>query len=205
MNLFARVSENGSVTSDEFIPTTEAAELCRVTRFTIRNWILENKLKASQTAGGHHRIRRADLLKFMKDVGIQPATASPKSKAFLHCWEYLNLTSADSEKCKSCLVFKEQANRCFLTVRQFGPEKVSCCKDCSECEYMAAYFPEEQVVWKKMRDRESQKVLEVQQSAKRKVSSDENAFAEGIYKSGKYVAALKSIFVSGSKKRKFLF
>ena len=205
MNLFARASETGPVTSDELISTSEAAELCRVTRFTIRNWILENKLKASQTAGGHHRILRADLLSFMKDSGIQPAKTAPKSKAFLHCWEYLNLTSADSGKCKSCLVFKEKANRCFLTVRQFGPEKVSCGKDCSECEYMEAYFPEEKAMWKKMRDREILMGQETERNAKRKSLNDGNAFVEGIYKSGKYVAALKSVFVNGAKKRKFLF
>ncbi len=205
MNFFSGVSETATDASDELISTTQAAELCRVTRFTIRNWILEKKLNASQTAGGHHRILRADLLKFMKDAGIEPSKTSSKSKAFLHCWEYHRLTRLDGEKCNQCLVFKERANRCFLTVRQFGPEKVSRCNNCAECDYMATYFPDERTMWKKVHDQEAQRVQQNGRSEKRKDSEEESGLVGSIYKSGKYVASLKNIFVSGVKKRKFLF
>lgn len=178
----------------DYVTTSDAAELCNVTRFTIRNWILDNKLKASQTAGHHHRILKSDLLKFMKETGIRPSVRSQKISTFLNCWEYRHLTEVDGHDCEKCLVFKAQANRCFLTVPEFGAEKVRCKEDCSSCVYLEIFFPKE----KSIRDRMSAQAKPRAQESKKveKVESpgSENVLNGGLHDAGHYVAAAKSFF-----------
>lgn len=53
--------------SNEILTTSSAARLCNVSRFTIRNWVENGKLKSNRTAGGHRRISRGDLLEFMPE------------------------------------------------------------------------------------------------------------------------------------------
>jgi excisionase family DNA binding protein len=48
----------------------EAARHCRVSRFTVLKWVRDGKLKAFTTPGGHHRIERADLVRFLEDHGF---------------------------------------------------------------------------------------------------------------------------------------
>lgn len=50
----------------EFYTTHEASKLCKVYPSTIINWIKEGLLPAYSTAGGHRRIKRDDLINFMK-------------------------------------------------------------------------------------------------------------------------------------------
>ena len=50
--------------------TFEAAKLCHVSPLSIINWVNAGRLPAFRTPGGHRRIRREDLIKFMKDNGI---------------------------------------------------------------------------------------------------------------------------------------
>ena len=180
----------------EYVTTSEAAELCNVTRFTIRNWILDNKLRASQTAGHHHRILKSDLLKFMKESGIRPAVRSQKIPAFLNCWEYRHLTEAGGHDCERCLVFKEQANRCFLTVHEFGSEKVLCDSDCSECAYMETFFPKEMAIRDMMRSKEKPQAQAIRKVEKVEPEKGSKILAEGIQKSGRYVAAAKNFLTN---------
>ncbi|MSR77070.1 MAG: response regulator [Candidatus Omnitrophica bacterium] len=51
--------------------TSEAAEICRVSRGTILRWIREKKLKASVTFGGHHRIEAVDLTGVLEKLGMK--------------------------------------------------------------------------------------------------------------------------------------
>ncbi|MFH1855753.1 MAG: response regulator [Candidatus Omnitrophota bacterium] len=46
--------------------TYQAAKNCNVHHTTIINWIKEGKLKAYITPGGHRRIKKEDLIEFMK-------------------------------------------------------------------------------------------------------------------------------------------
>jgi len=172
---------------EELMTTSEAARLCNVTRFTIRNWILENRLKASKTGGRHHRILRSDLLQFMKESGMRPARTAPNSAATVFCWEYVHLTKSGGHECGKCLVFKERSNRCFLTVREFGPDKVRCGKDCTECEYMEIYFPKEKVTRATLLVRAGSNIRKEKPSGK-------EVLTNGLYKSGRYFAALKNMF-----------
>jgi len=61
-----RVKDTGSPpnTSDsEFLTPRQAAAILGVTRQTVRNYIYKGRLKTYKTPGGHHRIRREDLIK----------------------------------------------------------------------------------------------------------------------------------------------
>src|SRR5262245_21423299 len=50
--------------------TFEAAKLCHVSPLSIINWVNAGKLPAFRTPGGHRRIRRDDLARFMRENGI---------------------------------------------------------------------------------------------------------------------------------------
>jgi len=50
--------------------TFEAAKLCHVSPLSIINWVNAGRLAAFRTPGGHRRIRREDLLLFMRDNGL---------------------------------------------------------------------------------------------------------------------------------------
>ena len=47
--------------------TYETAQFCQVNPFSIRNWIESNKLPAYRTPGGHRRVKREDLIKFLQN------------------------------------------------------------------------------------------------------------------------------------------
>jgi excisionase family DNA binding protein len=50
--------------------TFEAAKLCHVSPLSIINWVNAGRLAAFRTPGGHRRIRREDLISFMRDNGL---------------------------------------------------------------------------------------------------------------------------------------
>ncbi len=50
-------------TNSEFLAPREAARLLGVTYQTVKNYIYKGRLKTYRTPGGHHRIRREDLMK----------------------------------------------------------------------------------------------------------------------------------------------
>jgi excisionase family DNA binding protein len=50
----------------EFMTVTQAARICNVTRVTMWRWVKAGSIRSSATAGGHHRINRADLAQFIK-------------------------------------------------------------------------------------------------------------------------------------------
>ncbi len=50
--------------------TFEAAKLCHVSPLSIINWVNAGRIPAFRTPGGHRRIRREDLARFMRDNGI---------------------------------------------------------------------------------------------------------------------------------------
>ena len=50
--------------------TFETAKLCYVSPLSIINWVNAGRLAAFRTPGGHRRIRREDLIRFMRDNGI---------------------------------------------------------------------------------------------------------------------------------------
>jgi excisionase family DNA binding protein len=53
-----------------FFTTFEISQICEVNPTTVQNWVKEKKLKAYVTPGGHRRVRREDLVAFMKEFGM---------------------------------------------------------------------------------------------------------------------------------------
>ncbi len=54
----------------EFFTTFEISQICGVNPTTVQNWVKAKKLTAFQTPGGHRRVRREDLISFMREFGI---------------------------------------------------------------------------------------------------------------------------------------
>jgi excisionase family DNA binding protein len=50
--------------------TSEVAAYCHVTADTIRKWAEAGRIRVFKTPGGHRRIRREDLLRFLRENGI---------------------------------------------------------------------------------------------------------------------------------------
>jgi two-component system, OmpR family, response regulator RpaA len=50
--------------------TFEAAKMCHVSPLSIINWVNAGRLPAFRTPGGHRRIRRDDLARFMRENSI---------------------------------------------------------------------------------------------------------------------------------------
>ncbi len=58
------------MSGSDILTTFEAASLCKVSYNTIKNWIKRDLLPAYRTAGGHLRIRFADLESFSKQYAV---------------------------------------------------------------------------------------------------------------------------------------
>ena len=56
----------GKETPKEVFTTFEAAKYCNTSYMSIKRWIWSGNLKAFKTPGGHFRIRKSDLLDFMR-------------------------------------------------------------------------------------------------------------------------------------------
>ncbi len=56
--------------STEHLSTQDAARYCGVDRRTILRWIDGGLIESFQTGGGRNRIRRTDLIRFMRDRGM---------------------------------------------------------------------------------------------------------------------------------------
>jgi len=54
---------------DELFTAPEVAEILNVDLKTIHNWVNRGSIKAFRTPGRHLRIRRGDVLRFMKEFG----------------------------------------------------------------------------------------------------------------------------------------
>lgn len=49
----------------QLFTTGQVAKFCDVSIVTVWRWIQDEKLKAETTPGGHHRVRRKDLLNLL--------------------------------------------------------------------------------------------------------------------------------------------
>ncbi len=55
---------------DKTYTTHDIAKFCDVYPSSVVHWINEGKLKSYQTAGGHHRVGKDDLLAFLRQLSI---------------------------------------------------------------------------------------------------------------------------------------
>jgi len=120
------------------LTTSQAASLCSVTPDTVLKWIRSGRLPARRTAGGHHRIARADLERLMQPGALQEEPQQiPERRRFRYCWEY-NGNGQVLEVCQRCAVYLLRARRCY-EMAKVAPEavhpKVYCRAGCEECAY----------------------------------------------------------------------
>lgn len=56
--------------SKQSFSTSEVARFCHVTADTIRKWAEAGRIRVFKTPGGHRRIRREDLIRFLRENSI---------------------------------------------------------------------------------------------------------------------------------------
>jgi excisionase family DNA binding protein len=133
---------NSSETDDlrEFLTTGQAAALCSVTRNAVFKWIQSGYLSAYRTAGGHHRIDKRELERFMsvsEPHPAKPAAHVQGKKRRQYCWEY-NGNGKVQGACLDCAVYSLRALRCY-EVAKLAPDanhpKMYCNERCEDCDY----------------------------------------------------------------------
>jgi excisionase family DNA binding protein len=66
-----------------YLTTFEISQICEVNPTTVQNWVKGKKLKAHVTPGGHRRVRREDLIRFMKEFGMPIPAELDESPPFV--------------------------------------------------------------------------------------------------------------------------
>lgn len=123
----------------ELLTTGQAARICAVTPDTVLKWIRSGRLPAQRTAGGHHRIQRADLERAMGSgsSALTVVDSVDEQRQFSYCWEY-NGDGELLDGCRECAVYKMRAQRCYEVVehaKEVGHNMVFCQGSCLECDY----------------------------------------------------------------------
>ncbi len=132
----------------DFYTTCEIAKFCGVSRITVKNWLEKNTLPYFRTAGGHRRVKRADLVSYLKNKNYpldkfyeyEDNFSSRKKRLF--CWEYFSkhFTGAHSNKCEECISYKARALNCFVLMTELKLQREMCNKEsCKQCEYYQKY------------------------------------------------------------------
>jgi excisionase family DNA binding protein len=137
------------------LTTGQAASICSVTPDTVLKWIRSGHLPARRTPGGHHRIDREDLDRFLEPSELRPAKADSAPICFAeqagversalephlrYCWDY-NGNGGVREECLACAVYLMRAHRCY-EVAKLAPEavlaRIYCEGSCEACDYFKA-------------------------------------------------------------------
>lgn len=64
--------------------TFEISKICGVYPTTVINWINQGKLKAYSTPGGHHRVTKDELIRFLREYNFPiPPELEEKKKVFI--------------------------------------------------------------------------------------------------------------------------
>lgn len=172
----------------EYLTTTQAAKLLKVSRFSVLNWVKQGKLRSITTHGGHQRISKQVIIDSLQKSGVSnPGDENANPEAVeVRCWQSPEVKASGRHHCVDCLVFKEQINRCFLSVKIFGNEKIHCNIDCFNCAYFAKYYPQQKKVIGSIRKTAVAKLVTTFPRADK---SDVQGFLnKGFYVSGKYFA-----------------
>ena len=69
-----------------FFTTFEISQICGVNPTTVQNWVKSKRLKAFQTPGKHRRVRREDLIEFLRkfDMPVPAELEASGSPKILH-------------------------------------------------------------------------------------------------------------------------
>ena len=116
-----------------YLTTGQVAKLCSVTPDTVLKWVQSGKLPASRTPGGHCRIHRVALFEFLSQ-----RTRKESERPYQFCWEFNAKSGEIRSACRSCLVYRSRAARCYELAREVknsGRVKLLCRTPCRECEF----------------------------------------------------------------------
>ena len=136
------INDNKAKRKKEYLTTTELAGLCGVSRFTIRNWINQGKIRTIRTVGNQHRIPASEAISFLETLHLETFHKDKKAVtngSLGHCWEHTQKTNCDKE-CGDCLIYGREIDYCFVVARQFGREVIRCKGDCLSCSYFEEFF-----------------------------------------------------------------
>jgi len=69
-----------------FFTTFEISQICGVNPTTVQNWVKSKRLKAFQTPGKHRRVRRDDLVEFLRkfDMPIPAELENNEAQKIIH-------------------------------------------------------------------------------------------------------------------------
>jgi excisionase family DNA binding protein len=98
------------------LSTIEVADLLGVSRLTINNWVRNQKLNSYTTPGGHYRILKKDLTRFLRKNNCPPVKGlEDHLDKILIVDDHENILDAVSEMIKACCpgVSVEVANNGF--------------------------------------------------------------------------------------------
>jgi excisionase family DNA binding protein len=115
-----------------YFTTSSIANLCGVSRLTVRNWVESGKIKAIRTIGGHRRVARSEVLNLFRMLNSK--NQKKIDHAFPHCWQYAEKTHCRKE-CTKCLAYLQKVDYCFLIVQRFGKRQLHCEGNCPDCGY----------------------------------------------------------------------
>lgn len=132
---------NVSDANQLWLTTGEAAELCSVQRDTVLKWIRRGRLEASRTAGGHFRIDRRSLQRFIPRPASNPQAIAdiPSGLQTLHCWGFFGDQGRAREECRSCIALQAAAKWCFRLRQLAAQAGNSFCSGPDSCEDCAYY------------------------------------------------------------------
>jgi two-component system, OmpR family, response regulator len=65
-----KMTNSASMTYKKPLSVGQVAEICRVSKKTVLNWIYDGALKAFTTYGGHYRVWPANIKKFLDSAGM---------------------------------------------------------------------------------------------------------------------------------------
>ena len=143
----AQMTNNGGSESIEFFTTNDIAGMLRVTRVTVRNWIVRGRINATKTPGGHRRVSRKELISFLEKnnypADIVRDFELTYKKKFVYCWEFQHRDLVQLElmnRCSECIAFLSRAQRCHVLRLHVGHKQIFCPTTCEDCDYYNTYF-----------------------------------------------------------------
>lgn len=131
------------------LSTGQAATILAVTADTVLKWIKRGRLPATRTAGGHFRVRFADVQR-LRSRGDASATLGTPLEGPVFCWQFHAGESEPADSCVSCIVYRARALRCFELSRVAAAgghvdshAGTHCSTSCLDCAYYLAHFHEQ--------------------------------------------------------------
>ena len=107
-----------SIRKREFYTTFEISQICGVNPTTVQNWVKSKQLKAFQTPGKHRRVRREDLVAFLREfkMPLPPELVADEDQIF----STVILVVDDDEDIRNVIADALQSWNDEITIMQAG-------------------------------------------------------------------------------------